>query len=206
MEKFITLSAIAAPIMRVNIDTDIIIPSREMKQVSKKGLSSGLFAGWRYLDMETREPDPGFILNDPAYFGTQILLAGDNFGCGSSREHAVWALIEYGIRVIIAPSFSSIFLGNCIQNGLLPIVLPKADVNNLRKQAVGGAEGVFTVDLENQTITAPDNKTLTFYIPANHRRALMDGLDLVDQTLLVQKDIEAFEQKRFSTHPWAALK
>ena len=205
MEKFITLSAIAAPIMRVNIDTDIIIPSREMKQVSKKGLSSGLFAGWRYLDMEIRQPDPNFILNDPTYFGTQILLAGDNFGCGSSREHAVWALIEYGIRVIIAPSFSSIFLGNCIQNGLLPIVLPKADVSNLAKQATGGAEGIFKVDLETQTITSPDNKTLSFYIPANHRRALMDGLDLIDQTLLMQKDIETFEQTRFAAQPWAAL-
>jgi 3-isopropylmalate/(R)-2-methylmalate dehydratase small subunit len=205
MEKYVTLSAIAAPIMRVNIDTDIIIPSREMKQVSKKGLSNGLFAGWRYLDMETRQPDPGFILNNPAYFGTQILLAGENFGCGSSREHAVWALAEYGIRVIIAPSFNSIFLGNCIQNGLLPIVLPKAEVHNLAKHAVSGSKGIFTVDLENQIVTSPNNETLPFYIPANHKQALMEGLDLIDQTMQMQTEIEAFEQKRFSIHPWAAL-
>ncbi len=131
MRKFDVLTGVAAPLLRANVDTDAIIPSREMKSVSKHGLADGLFAGWRYLAIGGREPDPGFVLNQPAYAGTSILLAGENFGCGSSREHAVWALDEYGIRAVIAPSFAPIFQGNCVRNGLLPVRLDAGAVARL---------------------------------------------------------------------------
>ena len=124
MEPFTDLTAVAAPLIRANVDTDAIIPSREMKSVSKSGLADGLFAGWRYREIGGRDPDPAFVLNRPEYAGARILLGGENFGCGSSREHAVWALVEFGIRAIVAPSFSPIFYGKCVRNGLLPIRLP----------------------------------------------------------------------------------
>lgn len=191
--------------MRVNIDTDIIIPSREMKRVSKKGLSNGLFAGWRYLDIDARTPDPAFVLNKPAYLGTQLLITGENFGCGSSREHAVWALTEYGIRAVIAPSFSAIFQGNCIQNGVLPIVLPAQEVADLAKLAVGGSGGIFTIDLPRQKIIDPTGQIHDFEISPNQRQALLDGLDPIDRTLALKDRIEQFEAHRFATHPWAKL-
>ena len=128
MLKFDVLTAVAAPLLRANVDTDAIIPSREMKSVSKTGLAAGLFAGWRYTQIGGREPDPDFVLNQPAYAGAQVLLAGENFGCGSSREHAVWALLEFGIRAIIAPSFAPIFRMNCVRNGILPVCLPAATI------------------------------------------------------------------------------
>jgi 3-isopropylmalate/(R)-2-methylmalate dehydratase small subunit len=128
MEPVRLLTAVAAPLLRANIDTDTIIPSREMKSVAKTGLAAGLFAGWRYTAIGGREPNPEFVLNQPAYAGTRILLGGENFGCGSSREHAVWALHEYGIRAVIAPSFAPIFFGNCVRNGIVPVVLPAAQI------------------------------------------------------------------------------
>lgn len=205
MEKFTSITAIAAPLMRVNIDTDIIIPSREMKRVSKKGLSIGLFAGWRYEDIDARKQNPDFVLNQPKYLGTQILIAGENFGCGSSREHAVWALAEYGIRAIIAPSFSAIFESNCIQNGLLPVTLQADQIAALADLAVGGSGGIFTVDLVAQTISDPTGHTHGFEISGNKRQTLMDGLDPIARTLVMEGHIRAFEEKRFATHPWARL-
>lgn len=205
MEKFSSITAIAAPLMRVNIDTDIIIPSREMKRVSKKGLSNGLFAGWRYTDIDARTNNPDFILNDPKYLGTQILFAGENFGCGSSREHAVWALAEYGIRSIIAPSFSAIFRSNCIQNGVLPIVLPMSTVTQLADQAIGGSKGMFTVDLVAQEIRSPNGESHSFEISDGDRQILLDGLDPIDRTLQRLDDIKAFETSRFADQPWASI-
>lgn len=205
MEKFSVVTAIAAPLMRVNIDTDIIIPSREMKRVSKKGLSNGLFAGWRYTDIDERVANPEFVLNQPAYLGTQIIIAGENFGCGSSREHAVWALAEYGIRAVIAPSFSAIFYSNCIQNGVLPVTLPAVEVSALAKQAAGGSSGIFTIDLLAQQITDPTGHTHAFKISANHRQTLLDGLDPIDRTLTLKASIEDFEQKHYAGNAWAKL-
>lgn len=205
MEKFTKISAIAAPLIRENIDTDIIIPSREMKRVSKKGLSNGLFAGWRYTDMDARVPDPEFILNSSAYLGTQILLAGKNFGCGSSREHAVWALAEYGIRVVVAPSFSAIFRSNCIQNGLLPITLAISEIEDMADQAIGGSKGVFEINLSSQSITTPDGNRLSFEISEQDKQTLIDGLDPIDRTLKLSDDILAFEQERFASNPWVNL-
>lgn len=206
MEKFTRISAIAAPLVRENIDTDIIIPSREMKRVSKKGLSNGLFAGWRYSDMDARTPDPDFILNNPAYLGTQVLIAGENFGCGSSREHAVWALAEYGIRAIVAPSFSAIFRSNCIQNGLLPITAAANDISRLAAQAVGGSDGIFTVDLIAQEIQLPDGEKLPFEISKQDRQTLIDGLDPIDRTLQLADLISAFEAARLDANPWIDLR
>ncbi len=206
MEKFTKITAIAAPVMRTNIDTDIIIPSREMKRVSKKGLSNGLFAGWRYSDIDARTPNPEFVLNKPGYFGTQILIAGENFGCGSSREHAVWALAEYGIRAIIAPSFSAIFQSNCIQNGLLPITLSSDDVTGLADQASGGSAGVFSVDLLENTITDPASRIHPFKIGTNQRQTLLDGLDPIDRTLKMKSEIERFELAHFNENSWADLR
>lgn len=205
MEKFTTVTAVAAPIMRVNIDTDIIIPSREMKRVSKKGLSNGLFAGWRYSTQDAREKNPEFILNQPQYLGTQILITGENFGCGSSREHAVWALAEYGIRAIIAPSFSAIFRSNCIQNGLLPVILPASEVAALATLAVGGSMGIFTIDLLEQTITDPQKTIHHFNISPNQRQTLLDGLDPIDRTLTMKDAIENYEAAHLKEQPWLHL-
>lgn len=206
MEKFTRISAIAAPLVRENIDTDIIIPSREMKRVSKKGLSNGLFAGWRYSDMDARTPDPDFILNNPAYLGTQILIAGENFGCGSSREHAVWALSEYGIRTIVAPSFSAIFRSNCIQNGVLPIVMTDGEILRLAEQAIGGSNGIFSVDLIAQEILLPDGDMLAFDINQQDRQTLLDGLDPIDRTMLLSDQISVFEASSFEANPWIDLR
>ena len=145
MEPFTTLSATALPLMRDNIDTDAIIPSREMRTVSKRGLADGLFAGWRYREIGGRDPDPGFVLNEPARKGARILIAGANFGCGSSREHAVWALAEYGIRAIIAPSFAPIFQANCVANGLVPAILPHDLVHALAAHVERHPAAVVTV-------------------------------------------------------------
>lgn len=205
MEKFTRITAIAAPLMRVNIDTDTIIPSREMKQVSKKGLSIGLFAGWRYSNIDARVKDSAFELNQPQYLGTQILITGENFGCGSSREHAVWALVEYGIRVIIAPSFSAIFHSNCIQNGLLPVTLPVEEVADLARQAVGGSTGIFTVDLLEQLIIDPADTAHSFTLSSNQRQTLLDGLDPIDNTLKLRDKIDGFETERLDAHPWARI-
>lgn len=159
MQQFNILTGVAAPLMRINVDTDAIIPSREMKRVSKQGLGDGLFAGWRYLEAESRTINPEFVLNKPAYNNVSILLSGANFGCGSSREHAVWALQEFGVRAIIAESFGAIFYGNCTRNGILPIVLADDLVQALVRQVeVGPQNQLLEINLPEQKVTAPDGQ------------------------------------------------
>ena len=206
MEKFTDLKAIAAPILRINIDTDIIIPSREMKRVSKEGLSDGLFANWRYTEPGGRQEDPDFVLNQGAYREAQIILSGANFGCGSSREHAVWALAEWGIRCVVAPSFGAIFQGNCVRNGILPVVLDNSVVEDLAQQVeVDPAEQLITVDLERRELTAPDGTPHAFEISPADREMLMEGLDAIAVTMKRDDEILAFQARDRLTRPWVYL-
>ncbi|MGE4322002.1 MAG: 3-isopropylmalate dehydratase small subunit [Sphingobium sp.] len=195
MTGFKTLTSIAAPLIRDNVDTDAIIPSREMKSVAKTGLADGLFAGWRYV--KGREPDPAFILNQGDYAQAQILLGGVNFGCGSSREHAAWALAEYGFRVIVAPSFNPIFRANCVRNGIVPVELDAVPL--------AAASGPLTVDLPGQSVTAADGRRWTFAIDAEAKAMLLDGLDEVGLTLLRADVISAFRARDRDLRPWAYL-
>lgn len=199
MTPLVRLRSRAAPLMRDNIDTDAIIPSREMKAVSKTGLADGLFAGWRYHTVGGRDPDPAFVLNDPRYANAHILVAGANFGCGSSREHAVWALAEYGFRVIVAPSFSPIFQGNCIRNGVAPVVLP-ADAVNALASLVSAGEAV-TVDLDTMTLSAAD-QNWPFTLDDEARMMLMEGLDAIELTRKRQAEITAFRAADAAARPW----
>ena len=206
MEPFTILTAVAAPLIRDNIDTDAIIPSREMKTVAKVGLSDGLFAGWRYLGIGGREPDRGFVLNDPAYAGARILLAGDNFGCGSSREHAVWALAEYGFRAILAPSFSPIFAANCVRNGLAPVALAETAVEHIAAQVATEPQAKqVTVDLVRGVVTAPDGAESKFELEAEAREMLLEGLDGIDLTLKSKDRIAAFRANDRLIRPWIYL-
>ena len=202
MDEFVRHEGIAAPLLRANIDTDAIIPSREMKRVSKHGLGEGLFAGWRYLSQERREPNPDFVLNQPGYRGASILLGGANFGCGSSREHAVWALKEYGIRAIVAPGFGTIFAGNCVRNGLLPLVLP-AEVIAAIAAWVSAAPGQnrVLIDLQAQQLEAA-GQTYCFEIDAGDRRMLLQGLDAIALTQTRGEIIERFHRRRQKLRPW----
>jgi 3-isopropylmalate/(R)-2-methylmalate dehydratase small subunit len=203
MEKFTRLRAVTAPLIRANIDTDAIIPSREMKTVSKTGLADGLFAGWRYTAIGGRELNPEFVLNKPAYAGTRFLLGGDNFGCGSSREHAVWALFEYGIRAVIAPSFSPIFQGNCIRNGIVPVKLDAASIAALAAQVEADpARQQLTVDLERCRVVAPDGREFAFELEAEAREMLLEGLDAIDLTLKSRAAIDAFLARDRAQRPW----
>ena len=205
MEAFTVHRGIALPLLRDNVDTDAIIPSREMGRVSKQGLGEGLFADWRYLDVASRVPDPDFPLNQPIYSGATILLGGANFGCGSSREHAVWALAEFGIRVVAAPSFSPIFQKNCVANGLLPATLD-ADVVDALVRAIepDPQANKVTVDLVETTIASPDSD-YRFGIGVADRWRLLRGLDPIAFTDTVAADIDAFEAARYETHAWARL-
>lgn len=206
MEKFESLTAVAAPMLRANIDTDIIIPSREMKSVSKTGLSAGLFAGWRYVAIGSREPNPDFVLNQPAYAGTRILLGGENFGCGSSREHAVWALHEYGIRAVIAPSFAPIFFGNCVRNGIVPARLAAADVASLAEWVQRDpARNLLTVDLRAMRVHTPQGHDFRFELDDESRDMLLEGLDAIDLTLKQRPAIEAFRHADRAARPWIYL-
>lgn len=205
MDKFDKLTAVAAPLLRDNIDTDIIIPSREMKSVSKTGLSAGLFAGWRYTAIGGREPNPDFVLNRPAYAGTRIILGGSNFGCGSSREHAVWALHEYGIRAVIAPTFSPIFFGNCIRNGIVPVRLPAEAVAALAAWVERDpASHRVSVDLEAQTVVG-DGRTHRFELDDEPKAMLLEGLDAIDLTLKQRPAIESFRARDRAARPWIYL-
>ena len=193
------LKAKAVPILRDNIDTDAIIPSREIKGVTKTGLSDGLFAGWRYVANAAfgeRAINSDFLLNWPQYKGAQIVLSGANFGCGSSREQAVWALEEYGFRVIVAESFGEIFYNNCIANGVLPIRLPGRSIALLAK-----TDKDIEVNLEAQTIGG-----ISFTISAPHKHMILNGLDAIDLTHQSMDAIEAFEQNHFAKQPWGQLK
>jgi 3-isopropylmalate/(R)-2-methylmalate dehydratase small subunit len=206
MRPFDVLTAVAAPLIRANVDTDAIIPSREMKSVSKQGLADGLFAGWRYAAIGGRDPDPAFVLNQPAYAGTGLLLAGENFGCGSSREHAVWALLEYGIRAVIAPSFAPIFHGNCVRNGLLPVRLEAASIARLAEAvAPDPQQRRLTVDLLRQRVTGPDGLEFGFEIEPEARTMLLEGLDAIDLTLKHRDAIDAFRDRDRRRRPWIYL-
>ena len=206
MKNFIELTAIAAPLLRINVDTDAIIPSREIKGVSKKGLSDGLFAGWRYLAPGSRDENPEFILNQASYRQAEILLSGMNFGCGSSREHAVWALAEWGIRCIIAPSFGAIFYGNCVRNGILPVVLSNDIVENLaRRVEIDPEKNKITINLTGGVVTAPDGDTYSFEIAAGDREMLIEGLDAIAVTMKRDDEILAFQARDRLKRPWIYL-
>jgi len=206
MRKFDVLTAVAAPLIRANVDTDAIIPSREMKSVSKHGLAEGLFAGWRYTTIGGRETDPQFVLNQPAYAGTQILLSGENFGCGSSREHAVWALLEYGIRAVVAPSFAPIFHGNCVRNGILPVRLDAASIARLAEAVAPDPQRrVVTVDLVRQRVSGPGGLEFSFEIEREEREMLLAGLDAIDLTLKHRDAIDAFRDRDRVQRPWIYL-
>jgi 3-isopropylmalate/(R)-2-methylmalate dehydratase small subunit len=203
MNKFNSHTGIAAPLLQANIDTDAIIPSREMKAVSKHGLAVGLFAGWRYLSPESRKLNPDFVLNQAAYANTSILLGGDNFGCGSSREHAVWALKEYGIRAIIAPGFGGIFFNNCVHNGILPVVLHADHIQHIASAVDSSpAKYTVTIDLETNSIGCGE-LDYRFELESNHRDMLMQGLDPIGLTLRHENTINTFEEADRQQRPWA---
>ena len=205
MEPFTRHTGVAAPLLKANIDTDAIIPSREMRRVSRDGLAEGLFANWRYADAGARRPDPTFVLNQAAYADASILLGGVNFGCGSSREYAVWALAEFGIRVVVAPSFGAIFQKNCIANGVVPAVVAEGGVRALARWVEADpARHRLTVDLVEATIHAGAGRT-PFAIAEAHRFRLIEGLDPIRYTLERADAIAEFERARFAAHPWVRL-
>jgi 3-isopropylmalate/(R)-2-methylmalate dehydratase small subunit len=199
MKPFTHLDGRAAPLAIANLDTDQIIPKQFLKTVERDGLGKGLFYDLRF-DPQGREK-PDFVLNQPAYAAASVLIAGDNFGCGSSREHAPWALNDFGIRCVIASSFADIFYNNCFENGLLPIVLPADQVLALMDEAKGGNH-LFNVDLATQTVTAPSGARFTFDIDPGRKEKLLKGLDAVGETLQHAGDIDRFEQGRKLARPW----
>jgi 3-isopropylmalate/(R)-2-methylmalate dehydratase small subunit len=200
MEKFTQLTGVAAPLPMVNIDTDMIIPKQFLKTIKRTGLGKNLFDEMRYT--EDGEEKPDFVLNQPAYRNAKILVAGDNFGCGSSREHAPWALLDFGIRCVIATSFADIFYNNCFKNGILPIILPQKEVDKLLDDAGRGANATLTIDLEKQEITGPDGGTIAFDIDPFRKHCLLNGLDDIGITLQKASAIEGFENKRATEQPW----
>ena len=200
MEKFTKLTGVAAPLPIVNVDTDMIIPKDYLKTIKRTGLSVGLFAEMRFNEDGSENPE--FVLNKPAYRKAQILVAGANFGCGSSREHAPWALLDFGIRCVIAPSFADIFYNNCFKNGILPIALPQEDIDKLMDDAERGANAIVTVDLEKQEITGPDGGCVRFDIDPFRKHCLLNGLDEIGLTLQHADDIQAFEAKHKAAQPW----
>ena len=201
MDKFVKLTGVAAPLPVVNIDTDMIIPKDYLKTIKRTGLGTGLFAEARYNEDGT--PNPDFVLNKPAYQNATILVAGDNFGCGSSREHAPWALLDFGIRCVISTSFADIFYNNCFKNGILPIVVNPEDLDKLMDDAGRGSNAVLTVDLEAQEITGPDGGRIGFEIDAFRRHCLLNGLDDIGLTLEKATSIDSFEKNTASSRPWA---
>ena len=194
MQPFRVHTGLAVPLDRANIDTDQIIPKQFLKTVEREGLGRGLFSEWR----DQRE----FVLNQPQYAGATILVAGPNFGTGSSREHAVWALTDYGFRVVVSARFADIFFNNCFQNGLLPVVLKPEQVHALMAEAKGGNH-VFSVDLESQTVTAPSGQTFRFEIDAARKEKMLKGLDAIGETLEHEQAIDRFEERRRATRTWA---
>ena len=199
MEKFDKLTGIAAPLDIINVDTDMIIPKQFLKTIQRSGLGKNLFDEMRYAPDGQEIAD--FVLNQAAYREAQILVAGDNFGCGSSREHAPWALLDFGIRCIIAPSFADIFYNNCFKNGILPIVLPQTEVDKLMDDAKRGANATISVDLESQTIQGPDGGTISFEVDGFRKQCLMEGLDDIGLTLQKAQAIDAFEET-LDAQPW----
>ena len=200
MKKFEKLTAVAAPLPLINVDTDMIIPARFLKTIKRTGLGKSLFYTLRFD--ENGEERPEFVLNKTAYKNTKILIAGDNFGCGSSREHAPWALDDYGIRCVIASSFGDIFYNNSFKNGILPIKLPQEDIDNLMEGAERGANSTVTVDLESQEIIGPDGNVINFEIDAFKKHCLLHGLDDIGLTMEKEDKIQAFEEKQKNIQPW----
>ena len=195
--------SVAAPLIRSNVDTDAIIPSREMKSVSKRGLAEGLFAGWRYTTVGGREPNPSFVLNQSRYAGARILLGGENFGCGSSREHAVWALHEYGIRAVIAPSFSPIFFGNCVRNGIVPIRLSAKDIAIIAEWIdVDPQARLLKVNVAQLSVEADESARWSFELDIESRDMLLEGLDAIDLTLKNKSEIDTFLARDAVSRPW----
>ena len=199
MQAFTRLDAKAAPLPLANIDTDQIIPKQFLKTVEREGLGKGLLYDYRFDEQGNARPD--FVLNKPEYKGVGILVTGDNFGCGSSREHAPWALMDFGVRSVIATSFADIFYNNCFQNGLLPVVLKADEVQALMDEAKGGNH-VMSVDLESQTVTAPSGKTFRFEIDPKRKEKMLKGLDAIGETLQAAKSIDVYEMKRALDRPW----
>lgn len=209
MDKFEKMTAIVAPLDRSNVDTDAIIPKQFLKSIKRSGFGPNAFDEWRYLDHgepgmdnSKRPINPDFVLNLPRYQGAQVLLARKNFGCGSSREHAPWALLDYGFRVIIAPSFADIFFNNCFKNGILPIVLDEATVDQLFKEVEASEGYQLSVDLEAQTITTPSGETINFDVDSFRKHCLINGLDDIGLTLQHVDDIKAYEERRKQEAPW----
>lgn len=211
MKKFDLLKGLVAPLDRENVDTDAIIPKQFLKSIHKTGFGQNLFDEWRYLDPgfpgkdpASRKPNPDFVLNHPRYLGASILLARKNFGCGSSREHAPWALDQYGFRALIAPSFADIFFNNSFKNGLLPIVLPEAQVARLFDEVAAFPGYTLTVDLQAQLVIKADGESIPFDIQPFRKYCLVNGLDDIGLTLRHAQDIKAFEAQRLASKPWLA--
>ncbi len=202
MEPFTTLTGTAAPLPMINVDTDMIIPKQFLKTIKRSGLGKSLFFEMRYDDAGGEVT--GFVLNRPQYRSAKILIAGENFGCGSSREHAPWALLDFGIRCVIAPSFADIFYNNCFKNGILPLVLPQAEVDRLMKLAERGANATFTVDLDAQTMTTPDGEQIGFEVDPFRKACLLGGLDDIGLTLQKVEKIGAYEDRQRAERPWLA--
>ena len=200
MEKFTTVTGVAAPLNMINVDTDMIIPKQFLKTIKRTGLGKNLFDEMRYNQDGSEKPD--FVLNRSAYRKAQVLIVGDNFGCGSSREHAPWALLDFGIKVVIATSYADIFFNNCFKNGILPVVLPAADVEQLMGDAERGANATMTVDLEAQTIERPDGGTISFDIDPFRKQCLMEGLDDIGQSMQKGEAIDGFEAGQKTSQPW----
>jgi len=200
MEKFTTLTGVPAPLPMINVDTDMIIPKQFLKTIKRTGLGKNLFHEMRFD--ENGNENPEFVLNRPAYRNAKILIAGDNFGCGSSREHAPWALLDFGIRCVVAPSFADIFYNNCFKNGILPIRLPQEDIDKLMDDAERGANATLTVDLETQTITGPDGGTIAFEIDPFRKKCLLEGLDDIGLTMERADSIAAYEERAQTARPW----
>lgn len=201
MEKFVKHTGVAAPMPIINIDTDMIIPKDYLKTIKRTGLGSGLFAEMRYDDDGNNNPD--FVLNQPAYKNASILIAGDNFGCGSSREHAPWALLDFGIRCVISTSFADIFYNNCFKNGILPIQVSAEELDKLMDDASRGANATISIDLEAQEIHGPDGGVIKFDIDAHRKHCMINGLDDIGLTLEKASAIDSFENQLSSSRPWA---
>jgi 3-isopropylmalate/(R)-2-methylmalate dehydratase small subunit len=201
MEKFTTLTGVAAPLPIVNVDTDMIIPKDYLKTIKRTGLGTGLFSEMRYNEDGSENPD--FVLNKPAYRNAKVLVTGDNFGCGSSREHAPWALLDFGIRCVISTSFADIFYNNCFKNGILPIVVSPEDLDKLMDDAERGANATLTVDLEAKEIRGPDGGVIAFDLDAFKRHCLLNGIDDIGLTMEKAPAIDAYEKGLSENRPWA---
>ena len=200
MDKFTKLTGVAAPLPMRNVDTDMIIPKQFLKTIKRTGLGKSLFFELRYDDAGKEISE--FVLNQPAYRDAKILVTGENFGCGSSREHAPWALLDFGFRCVIAPGFADIFYNNCFQNGILPIMLPQADVDKLMDDASRGANATITIDLESQEIRGPDGGAIKFDIDPFRKHCLLNGLDDIGLTMEKHEHIQTFEEKAAVAKPW----